>query len=110
MIFLLKLIVAGYILSVYNQLQEEQKVQTPGNTPVKRRHNSQSQVTADNSVKSISSFYDYVISNFILFEPEAPVCEKLHINFDLYIYHSCKEILFYLQRNVPPNKDIYLSI
>lgn len=37
------LIVAGYILSVYNQLQEEQKVQTPGNTPVKRRHNSQSQ-------------------------------------------------------------------
>jgi hypothetical protein len=42
----LQLIVAGYILSVYNQLQEEQKVLTPGNTPVKRRNNSQSQVTS----------------------------------------------------------------
>ncbi|KAK3107356.1 hypothetical protein FSP39_012618, partial [Pinctada imbricata] len=37
------LIIAGYILSVYNQLQEEQQRMTPGNTPVKRRHDSQSQ-------------------------------------------------------------------
>ena len=39
-----QLIIAGYILSVYNQLQEEQQRMTPGNTPVKRRHDSQSQV------------------------------------------------------------------
>ncbi|KAJ8316138.1 hypothetical protein KUTeg_006152 [Tegillarca granosa] len=38
------MIVAGYILSIYNHLQEEQQRMTPGNTPVKRRHESQSQV------------------------------------------------------------------
>ncbi|XP_069115944.1 LOW QUALITY PROTEIN: DNA polymerase epsilon catalytic subunit A-like [Argopecten irradians] len=37
------MIVAGYILSVYTNVMEEHQRLTPGNTPVKRRHNSQSQ-------------------------------------------------------------------
>ncbi|XP_060084893.1 DNA polymerase epsilon catalytic subunit A-like, partial [Ylistrum balloti] len=37
------MIVAGYILSVYTNVMDEHQRLTPGNTPVKRRHNSQSQ-------------------------------------------------------------------
>ena len=38
-----KMIVAGYIMSVYQCLMEEQRHHTPGNTPVRRRGNTQSQ-------------------------------------------------------------------
>lgn len=41
------MIVAGYILSIYSHMQEEQHRMTPGNTPVKRRHSSQSQVSRE---------------------------------------------------------------
>ncbi|XP_052805264.1 DNA polymerase epsilon catalytic subunit A-like [Mya arenaria] len=37
------MIIAGYILSVYSNFQEEQRRLTPGNTPVRRRNTSQSQ-------------------------------------------------------------------
>nr|KAG5708707.1 hypothetical protein BaRGS_034924 [Batillaria attramentaria] len=47
------MIVAGYILSVYTRMQEEQRHNTPGNTPVKRRHASQTQVLALDSNISI---------------------------------------------------------
>ncbi|WAR05620.1 DPOE1-like protein, partial [Mya arenaria] len=38
-----RMIIAGYILSVYSNFQEEQRRLTPGNTPVRRRNTSQSQ-------------------------------------------------------------------
>ncbi|KAH3704590.1 hypothetical protein DPMN_079648 [Dreissena polymorpha] len=41
------MIVAGYILSVYNNLHEEQQRLTPGSTPVRRRHGTQSQPVPD---------------------------------------------------------------
>ena len=37
------MIVAGYILSVYSHLQDEQGRSTPGQTPVRRRQASQTQ-------------------------------------------------------------------
>ncbi len=37
------MIVAGYILSVYNSLQEEAQRLTPGNTPIRRRGATQTQ-------------------------------------------------------------------
>ncbi|XP_074652055.1 DNA polymerase epsilon catalytic subunit A-like [Tubulanus polymorphus] len=40
-----KMIVAGYIMSVYEHLHEEHNRLTPGNTPVRRRRNSLSQTT-----------------------------------------------------------------
>ncbi|XP_053408498.1 DNA polymerase epsilon catalytic subunit A-like [Mercenaria mercenaria] len=44
------MIVAGYILSVYSNFQEEQQRLTPGNTPVRRRNNSsQTQALLDAS-------------------------------------------------------------
>ncbi|KAK7499885.1 hypothetical protein BaRGS_00008976, partial [Batillaria attramentaria] len=51
------MIVAGYILSVYTRMQEEQRHNTPGNTPVKRRHASQTQRVLDATVTpSVVSF------------------------------------------------------
>ncbi|KAL8598379.1 hypothetical protein ACOMHN_032656 [Nucella lapillus] len=44
------MMVAGYILSVYTQMQEEQRQVTPGNTPVKRRNASQTQRVLDATV------------------------------------------------------------
>ncbi|XP_076438241.1 DNA polymerase epsilon catalytic subunit A-like [Babylonia areolata] len=44
------MMVAGYILSVYTRMQEEQRQVTPGNTPVKRRHASQTQRVLDATV------------------------------------------------------------
>lgn len=41
------MIIAGYILSVYSNLQEEQRRLTPGNTPVRRRNISQTQTVLD---------------------------------------------------------------
>lgn len=47
---ILQMIVAGYILSVYSNLQEEQRRLTPGNTPVRRRNNSsQTQAMIDST-------------------------------------------------------------
>ncbi|XP_048254478.1 DNA polymerase epsilon catalytic subunit A-like isoform X1 [Haliotis rufescens] len=43
------MIVAGYILSVYNQIDEEQRRLTPGNTPIRRRDSSQTQKHLDPS-------------------------------------------------------------
>ena len=43
------MIVAGYILSVYCNLQEEQGRLTPGSTPIRRRHSSQTQTVLDTS-------------------------------------------------------------
>lgn len=71
-----------------------------------------------------TNFYDNMIFNFISFKTEAPVGEKLQLKIDLYIY-SCKRvpfvhvfakfngkktILWNERRNVPLNKDSYLSI
>ncbi|XP_013399576.1 DNA polymerase epsilon catalytic subunit A [Lingula anatina] len=47
------MIVAGYILAVYKQVQEEARSMTPGNTPIRRRHTSQSQTQTNPAVKSM---------------------------------------------------------
>ena len=45
-VFLLvfQMIVAGYILAVHRFMTEEQRRLTPGNTPVRKRGNTQTQV------------------------------------------------------------------
>ena len=43
------MIVAGYIMSVSSNLQEEHRRLTPGNTPIRRRHSSQTQTVLDNT-------------------------------------------------------------
>ena len=48
-LFYLQMIIAGYILSVYSNLQEEQRRLTPGNTPIRRRNPSQTQTILDNT-------------------------------------------------------------
>ncbi|XP_070201892.1 DNA polymerase epsilon catalytic subunit A-like [Littorina saxatilis] len=51
------MMVAGYILSVFTQMQEEGRQATPGSTPVKRRHASQTQRALDSTVTpSVVSF------------------------------------------------------
>ena len=39
------MIVAGYILAIHQHLTEEQHRLTPGNTPIRRRGNTQTQTT-----------------------------------------------------------------
>ncbi|KAK3581719.1 hypothetical protein CHS0354_015350 [Potamilus streckersoni] len=57
------MIIAGYLLSVYNNLQEEQRRLTPGNTPVRRHNQSQTQVIMDNTTTPGSvSFAQNLIS------------------------------------------------
>jgi hypothetical protein len=41
------MIIAGYILSVYSNLQEEQQRLTPGNTPIGRRRNNSTPALLD---------------------------------------------------------------
>ena len=53
------MMVAGYILSVYTQMQEELRQVTPGSTPVKRRHASQTQVGCTRCVKCFMSVRNY---------------------------------------------------
>lgn len=40
----LQLVVAGYIVAVYQHMQEERQRFTPGNTPVRRKGSSQTLV------------------------------------------------------------------
>ncbi|KAL4229089.1 hypothetical protein ACF0H5_012128 [Mactra antiquata] len=51
------MIIAGYILSIYSNLQEEQRRLTPGSTPVRRRNNSsqtQSMVDSTTTPSAVS--------------------------------------------------------
>ncbi len=49
----IQMIIAGYMLAIYQNSQEQQRQNTPGNTPVRRRGNTQTQASqpheADNT-------------------------------------------------------------
>ncbi|XP_077998858.1 DNA polymerase epsilon catalytic subunit A-like [Glandiceps talaboti] len=57
------MIVAGYILAVYQHSVEEQRRHTPGNTPIRRRGNSQTQKVVDTgTTPSTVSFAQDLVS------------------------------------------------
>lgn len=56
-LFYFQMIIAGYILSIYNHMQEEQQRLTPGNTPIRRHDNSsQTQVDKCSSASEMTIF------------------------------------------------------
>ncbi|XP_052824360.1 DNA polymerase epsilon catalytic subunit A-like [Octopus bimaculoides] len=50
------MIVAGYILSMYNEIQDEHRRRTPGNTPVQRRSSQTQTITDYSTAPSIVTF------------------------------------------------------
>ncbi|XP_070548417.1 DNA polymerase epsilon catalytic subunit A-like isoform X2 [Ptychodera flava] len=57
------LIIGGYIISVYQQMKQEHDRHTPGNTPVRRRGNSQTQKSGDmTATPSTVSFSQELVS------------------------------------------------
>lgn len=56
------MIVAGYILSVYSNIQEEQRRLTPGNTPLQRRNNNTPSIL-DAATPSAVTFAQNIIQN-----------------------------------------------
>ena len=49
------MIVAGYMLAIYQNSQEQQRQNTPGNTPVRRRGNTQTQVSQPHEADSTTT-------------------------------------------------------
>lgn len=72
------MIVAGYILAVYNNLQEESCRLTPGNTPIRRRHMSQTQTILDaTAMPSAVSFAQNLIQGDLAQQMFA-LTQKIH--------------------------------